>query len=200
MECQELLRKRRMVRSYTGEPVDREVLERIAATLRRAPSAGYSQGQRFLLVTEPGLLAQLADEAEREEPPDVEPWFRTAAAHVLVLVREQDYHDRYRRPDKLQDGEEIEWPVPFWFVDAGGALMLVLLAAVDEGLAAGVYGVIGEQEPRWRDLLRIPDDLTIVAGITLGRPAPDPGRSAATSRRTQPRRAPEEVVRWQRWT
>ena len=38
-------------------------------------------------------------------------------------------------PDKLSDGEEIDWPVPYWFVDAGAALMLVLLAAIDEGLA-----------------------------------------------------------------
>jgi hypothetical protein len=41
--------------------------------------------------------------------------------------------------DKLQDGKEIEWPVPYWHLDAGAALMLILLAAIDEGLAAGVY-------------------------------------------------------------
>jgi len=57
--------------------------------------------------------------------------------HVLVCTREDDYHDRYRQPDKLEDGQEIDWPVPFWFVDAGAALMLLLLAAIDEGLAAG---------------------------------------------------------------
>ena len=44
-------------------------------------------------------------------------------------------------PDKLDDGEEIEWPVPYWFVDAGAALMMLLLASLDEGLAAGVSGV-----------------------------------------------------------
>jgi nitroreductase len=200
VEFRELLRRRRMVRHYTGEPVDREVLDRIADTLRRAPSAGYSQGQRLLIVTEPELLAQIAEPVERETPEGAESWFGTAAAHVLVLVREQDYHDRYRRPDKLQDGEEIEWPVPFWFVDAGSALMLVLLAAVDEGLAAGVYGVPVEDEPRLRSLLGLPDELTIVAGVTLGRPAPDPGWSALASRSTQRRRPAEELVRWQRWS
>ena len=91
-------------------------------------------------------------------------WFRNAAAHIFVLTREQDYHDRYTQPDKLAitGGAEIVWPVPFWHVDAGAALMLVLLAALEEGLGAGVYGVPVEEDARVRELLGIPDDLTIV--------------------------------------
>jgi nitroreductase len=193
----DLLKRRRMVRHYTGERVPRETLERIVATVRRAPSAGFSQGQRLLVVDDPALIAQLAD----EEPGGVEPWFASAAAHVLVLTREQDYHDRYTRPDKLEaaGGSEIVWPVPYWHVDAGAALMLVLLAAIEEGLAAGVYGVQVEDQPRWRTLLGIPDELALVAGVTLGRAAPDPEWSKRTSRATQRRRTIDEVVRWNRW-
>jgi nitroreductase len=84
-------------------------------------------------------------------------------------------------------------------VDAGAALMLVLLAAIDEGLAGGVYGVPVEEEPRWRELLGIPGDLSVVAGITLGSPLPDPGWSRVTSRATQRRRTLDELVRWNRW-
>jgi nitroreductase len=89
--------------------------------------------------------------------------------------------------------------VPFWFVDAGAALMLLLLAAVDEGLAAGLSGVEGEAAAQVRARFGIPDDVTVVVLVTIGRAAPDPGWSAVTSRRTQPRRAPEESVRWERW-
>jgi nitroreductase len=189
-----------MVRHYLPEPVPTEVLERIVATVSRAPSAGFSQGQRLLVVTDPSALAALAAEHDRQRPPDVEPWFATAAAHVLVLTREQDYHDRYHRPDKLREGDEIDWPVPFWFVDAGAALMLVLLAAIDEGLGASVYGVPVELDPAVRDLLGIPADLRIVAGVTLGKAAPDPGWSRITSRATQHRRSLGELVRWERWS
>jgi FMN reductase [NAD(P)H] len=199
MSLYDLLRQRRAVRHYTGEAVPRETLERIAATVRRAPSAGFSQGQRLLVVDDRALLEQLAN--EDEEPEGVEPWFRSAAAHVLVLTREQDYHDRYTSPDKLDatGGSEIEWPVPYWHVDAGAALMLVLLAAIEEGLGAGVYGVPVEEQPRWRELLHIPDDLAIVGGITLGRPAPDPEWSKRTSRATQRRKTIDELVHWNRW-
>ena len=198
MDLREILKRRRMVRHYTGEAVPRETLERIVATVRRAPSAGFSQGQRLLVVDDAGLLADLAALAGPLEP-DVEPWFPSAPAHVLVLTREADYHERYRRNDKLQDGEEIEWPVPFWYIDAGATLMLVLLAAIDEGLSAGVYGVPVDQDPAWRALLDIPGELRIVAGVTVGRGAPDPGWSSKTSRATQRRRALDELVKWNRW-
>jgi nitroreductase len=198
VEFYELLSQRRMVRHYTGERIPRETLERIVHTVRRAPSAGFSQGQRLLVVDDPALLAELAREEESE---GAEPWFPSAAAHVLVLTREQDYHDRYTRQDKLDatGGTEIVWPVPYWHVDAGAALMLVLLAAIEEGLAGGVYGIQLEDQPRVRELLHIPDELAIVAGITLGRPAPDPEWSKRTSRATQRRRTLDEQVHWNRW-
>ena len=200
MDLRDILKRRRMVRHYTGEAVPREMLERIVATVRRAPSAGFSQGQRLLVVDDPGLLADLATLAGGSDDPDLEPWFPSAPAHVLVLTREADYHERYRSDDKLRDGKEIEWPVPYWYVDAGATLMLVLLAAVDEGLSAGVYGVPVEQDPAWRALLDIPDELRIVAGVTVGRGAPDPGWSGKTSRATQRRRGLDEIVKWNRWS
>jgi len=187
-----------MVRHYDGKPVPRETLERITATVRRAPSGGFSQGQRLLVIDEPSLLAQMS-EGEAEWAEGMEPWLGSAPAQILVMTREDDYHDRYQKGDKLQDGEEIVWPVPFWHVDAGAALMLILLAAIDEGLAAGVYGVFDETDARYRELFRIPDDFTIVAGVTLGQPLPDPKWSKATSRATERRRTIDEIVHWNAW-
>ena len=51
MEFRALLPKRRMVRHYAPEPIPRETVERIVETVRRAPSAGYSQGQRLNVMT-----------------------------------------------------------------------------------------------------------------------------------------------------
>lgn len=198
MEFRELLKRRRMVRHYDTEPVPHEVLERIAATVRRAPSGGFSQGQRILVVDDRDLLAAMA-EGDADRPAGAERWLGTAAAQFLVMTREADYHERYQKDDKLQDGEEIEWPVPFWHVDAGAALMLILLAAIDEGLAAGVYGIVAETEAKYRRLFAIPDELTLVAGVTVGRPLPDPVWSGLTSRATQRRRTLDELVHWNAW-
>jgi FMN reductase [NAD(P)H] len=179
--------------------VPRETLERIARAARRGPNAGYSQGLRLLVVDDPEVIEALtgseADEAERA-------WLLNAAAHFFVLTREQDYHDRYNQPDKLAitGGTEIVWPVPFWHVDAGAALMLLWLAAIEEGLGAGVYGVPVEEDARVRELLGIPEDLTIVTGVTVGHPADDPDWDKASSVFSQRRRAHDEVIRWNRWS
>ena len=202
MQFRDLLSRRRMVRHYGPAPVPDEVVRRIVATVRRAPSAGYSQGQRLLVVTEDEGRAEIArifSEAGWTASDDREPWLESAPVHVLVCTREDDYHERYRMPDKLQDGEELDWPVPYWFVDAGAALMLLLLGAIDEGLAAGVSGVPKDAAAKLRSVFGIPDEVELVALVTIGEAAPDPGWSAVTSRRTQSRRAPDEVVRWERW-
>jgi nitroreductase len=201
VEFRELLPKRRMVRHYAPTPVARASVERIVSTIRRAPSAGYSQGQRLLVITSDegrDELVRISESAWASDG-DLEPWLASAPVHVFVCVREGDYHDRYQQEDKLVDGEEIAWPVPFWFVDAGAALMLVLLAAIDEGLAAGLSGVPHDFADALRSSFGIPEDVAIVAHVTIGFPAPDPGWSALSSRATKPRRAESESIHWERW-
>jgi nitroreductase len=203
VEFRDLLKQRRMVRHYEDEAIPRDVLERIVRTVRRAPSGGFSQGQRLIVVTNAETRARIAQLLHEDEwvAQGREPWMSVAPAHVVVCTREQDYHDRYNESDKLAvtGGVEIEWPAPFWYVDAGAALMLLLLAAIDEGLAAGVYGVTVPEMKAFKELLGIPDDFWVVAGVTLGKPRSDPRASAASSRMSQRRRPLEEVVHWERW-
>jgi len=192
-----------MVRHYAPDPIPRDTIERIVRTVRRAPSGGFSQGQRLVVVTDAPTRARIADLLHEEEwvADGREPWLSVAPVHIVVLTREQDYHDRYNEPDKLAQtgGIEVEWPAPFWYVDAGAAMMMLLLAAIDNGLAAGVYGVTVPELQAFKDLLGIPDDVHVVAGVTIGRPRPDPKASASSSRLTQRRRDLDEVIRWEHW-
>ena len=96
-----------MVRAYESEPISRETIERIVGTIRRAPSAGFSQGQRLVVVTDAGTRQRIADILEEASPAPpsgttLEPWLN-APVLIVVGVREDDYHDRYRKPDKLID-------------------------------------------------------------------------------------------------
>ena len=192
-----------MVRHYDPDPVPRETLDRIVRTVRRAPSGGFSQGQRLIVVTDASTRQRIAALLHEDEwvSKGREPWLSVAPVHIVLCTREQDYHDRYNEPDKLAltGGVEIEWPAPFWHVDAGAALMLLLLAALDEGLVAGVYGVTVPEMSAFKQLLGIPDDVAVVAGLTVGKGKPDPNASRASSRMSQRRRTLEEVVHWERW-
>jgi nitroreductase len=195
MEFSEILRRRRMVRNYTDEPVEPAAVQRILDAARRAPSAGFSQGQAFVVVTGAERRAQIA--ALADEPAYVamgfDPWISRAPVHVVVCVSEKLYRARYREPDKSPDGREHEWPVPYWWVDAGAALMLVLLAAVDEGLAAGFLG--SHAMPELEATLGIPDHMAAIGIVTIGHPDED-RRSGSLARG---RRAWDEVVHYERW-
>ncbi|HTD79026.1 MAG TPA: nitroreductase family protein, partial [Chloroflexota bacterium] len=50
MEFQDVVRGRRMVRSFEDRPLPRDVVERILSNAQRAPSAGFSQGWAFVVL------------------------------------------------------------------------------------------------------------------------------------------------------
>lgn len=185
MEFSRVLAVRRMVRNYTEVGIDLEKLERVAAAALRAPSAGNSQAIAVVVVTEPELRGRIADIAEEADyvAAGFDPWISRAPAHVVIAVSEKVYRDRYAEPDKLGPDGEISWPVPFWWIDAGAAMMAVLLAAVDEGYAAGFLGV--HSIPDLKKLLEIPEDFSPIGIITVGKAAPD-RRSGSLKRGSRP--------------
>ena len=203
MEFRDVLTRRRSVRTYADREVPRDVLERIAnAAVLWAPSAGFSQGLRIVVVTDPETRRQIATAAKEDELAEHgrPRWKAPAPVHMVVLTREDDYHERYRRQDKLRitGGREIEWPAPYWYVDAGAAAMALMLAAIDEGLDTAIFGVTDVQG--LREVLGLPDDLRFVAVVTMGYPSDEADRpSTAASVQTQRRKPRDEVVRWETW-
>lgn len=191
-----------MVRNYTDEPVARDAIERIVKCATTAPSAGFSQGARMIVVTEPEIrkkIAEFADEPFYVET-GYEPWISRAPVHVVVALREGDYHDRYQEPEKLEDGEEMEWPVPWWWVDAGKVAMLVLLAAVDEGLGAGLFTLFPKaNNNRLREVLAMPDDVEVVGVVAIGHIASEPMKERQIADFKRRRRPMTELVHWEHW-
>jgi nitroreductase len=195
VEFAKVVMKRRAVRRFEEGGVDREVIERIARLAQRTPSAGFSQGQRLVVVTDPVRRKELARVCGEEAYDDLGmgPWISECAAQFVPCVSEEIYHRRYQEPDKVdEEGNEIEWPVPFWWIDVGATMQTIMLAAVDEGLASGFAGGdVGEIGA----LLGIPAEFTPIGVMPVGRPLPDV-RSPSLKRGWVPF---EEFARWDRW-
>lgn len=184
-----------MVRNYLPDAVDADAIDRIVDAGVQSPSAGFTQGQSFVVVTDlerRAHIAGLAGESGYVER-GFDPWISRAPVHIVVCVSEAAYHRRYRESDKTDEqGNEIEWPVPYWWVDAGASMMSILLAAVDEGLAAGFLGV--QSFEGLAEYLALPDDVMPIGVVTIGHPAPD-RRSSSLARGRRP-----GIVHWERWS
>jgi nitroreductase len=196
MEFRDVVMKRRAVRRFEEGGVDRPIIEGIAQLAQRTPSAGFSQGQRLVVVTDAEVrrrVARICGEAEYADL-GMGPWISQCAAQFVPCVSEEIYHRRYREPDKVDDaGREIGWPVPYWWVDIGATMMAIMLAAVDVGLASGFAGAFDPDGLRAE--LGIPEEFTPIGVMPVGRPLPDV-RSPSLKRGWVPF---EEFARFERW-
>lgn len=185
MEFADVVRRRRMVRHFKPDPIDPAIVERVLRLAQHAPSAGYSQGQAFIVVTNPATRREVGRLCGEDTYAAAfgHRWVSEAPVQVIACVSEAVYHRRYQEPDKLRaDGSEIDWPVPYWWFDIGCACMLVLLAVVDEGLAAGYAGITDFAPVR--ALLGIPEEVTPVGVMPIGYPDQDiPSPSLRRGRR-----------------
>src|SRR5205814_5420314 len=177
MEFSDAVRRRRMVRNFDPDrPVPRETVERLLDLAVRAPSAGFSQGWAFLVLSTPDEVTRFwAATTDPAGTPDS--WLRgMSRAPVLIvpLAHRDAYLDRYAEPDKgWTDRDEARWPVPYWYIDTGFAALLILLAVVDEGLGAVFFGIHPAIMADFRMRFGVPAEWTPIGAIAIG--YPDPG-------------------------
>jgi nitroreductase len=199
MEFQDVVLRRRMVRDFSDQPVARPLLDQLMANAARIPSAGYSQGFAFVVLTDPArrrLFWETTSGPEWRGESESVPLTR-APVVIVPLAHKQAYLDRYALPDKAHTplSAEAHWPAPYWDIDTGFGVMLILLTAVDLGLGALFFGIFrGEQA--LMDALGVPEGYRPIGAIAVGHPTP-----GGHSRPELPtgRRHLGDVVRWEHW-
>src|SRR5690242_2529512 len=203
MEFADVIRRRRMIRAFTTEPLPEGTADRLLKAAVRAPSAGFSQGFSFLVLEgaeQSGPFWQLI--LEQAEHAGDAAMHRTVEAMseaplVIVPMASKDvYLSRYAEPDKgWTDRDEARWPVPYWYIDTGFAALLILLAAVDQGLGAVFFG-----PPEFADFraeFGVPQEWTPIGAIAIG--YPDPTASLGGSARSRNRKPLADLVHRGRW-
>lgn len=179
-----------MVRRYDPDrAVPTALLHRALQRATRAPSAGFSQGWDFLVLVD-------ADDRDRfwrvcaEDVTAADRWLAgmmSAPALVVCLSHRDAYLDRYAEPDKgWTERDPARWPVPYWHVDTGMAALLMLLSAVDDGLAGCFFGLPGERLAAFRQAFAVPGDRSVVGVVSLGYPAEPLDRPSPGGRRRRP--------------
>jgi nitroreductase len=199
MEFQEVVLRRRMVRDFSDEPVARPLVEQLLANATRVPSAGYSQGFAFVVLTDPvqrRLFWETTSGPEWRGESESLPLTR-ASVVIVPLAHKQAYLDRYALPDKAHTplSREEHWPAPYWDIDTGFGVMLILLTAVELGLGALFFGIF-QGEKGLLNALGVPGGYRAIGAIAVGYPT--------AGERSKPelptgRRRLGEVVKWEHW-
>jgi nitroreductase len=198
MEFRDALRRRRTVRSYADRALPEGLVDELAAAALRAPSAGFTQAVSLLICESAADRGAFWSAAA---PDSASRWLegiRTAPALVQVWTSERAYLDRYAEADKgWTDRDPSRWSAPYWWVDAGMASMLAMLAAVDLGLGAGFFGIPIDRIRAVRAAFGIPDEQLGVGVISIG--YPDPGERPSGSPLRRPRRQRNQLLHHGRW-
>lgn len=201
---------RRMCRSFSPDPLDPAVVDGLLRLAQRAPAAGNVQGWQHLVLDTPAAVARYWDATLPASRRANFPWPGLLRAPVLIVpcADPPAYVARYGEADKqarvaassseragLAAGVD-HWPLPYWLVDTGMAVMTLLLGAFDAGLGACLFGQF-EHEAAVRSVFGIPSGVQPVGTIAIGRPDGGDRSSRSASQRRRP--AVAEVVHRGRW-
>lgn len=195
----DLVRRRRMCRSFLPSPLPPRAVDDIVDLATRAPSAGRAQGLRVVCLE--GVARDIYWDLTLPEPRRATfRWQRLLKAPTLLLVfADPDaYVARYRESDKRHTGlgESTEqWVTPYWTVDVAMAVMVMLLAAEERGFGA-LFFALANGEGAVRQHFEVPARLQTIGVVALGYPdtsdadALGQGRSAR-----RPRLGADQVMR-----
>ena len=199
MDLTEVVRRRRMARSFTESPVDPVVIRDCVELASRAPSAGKSQGWSLVVLegaeTERYWSVALPDSKRADF---AFPGLLRAPFLAIVTADPAAYLARYSEPDKSATGlgESVDaWPAPYWTIDASFATMVLLLAFENAGLGALFFA--HANEPGIRREFAVPERVEILGVVVAGHRTDGAlrrGRSAG-----RPRRKVSDIIRPGRW-
>lgn len=199
VEFSELVRTRRMTRSFARTPVPQDIIHRCVTLAATSPSAGKSQGWNLLML-EGQNTARYWDIAFPRHKRDgfAFPGLFDAPLIFLVLADPQSYLHRYSEPDKSSTGlgaSQDAWVAPYWTIDASFATMTFLLALHDEGLGALFFAHAAEDQ--LREEFSIPDDVIVLGVLAAGYESATPAAPGRSSGR--PLRTADSIIHRDRW-
>ena len=181
MTFDEILKRRRSVRSYDSRPVKEEDIKAICEAARLAPSAHNSQTWRFVAVTERNLIEKICDEAMR--PVIRNTWMKTAP---LLIVGCSKLDFMTNKVGSFVTGIE------YYQIDLGIAMEHIVLKATDLGLGTCWIGWFNEKKVK--EILEIPKKIKVLALLTVGYP------KTATIIREKKRKPLEEILYMEKWS
>lgn len=158
-ELDKVIRKRKMIRKYdqTREIPDK-IINKLIDNASRAPSAGHTQVQEFVVIKDPSIKRKLRLASVNQE--------QVEEAPVLIVVCSNTSRSVGRYGER---GKEF-----YSIIDGAFASMLILLTATNEGLGASFVGAFNDEKVS--EILGLPEHVRPIGIIALGYSDEKPAR------------------------
>jgi nitroreductase len=159
MNFEDVIRKRKMVRKFKrNRPISDRMIVKLIRNAHRAPSAGHTQVQEFIIVKDPLIKKKLRRAAVDQEYVEEAP--------VLIILCSNTSRSVARYGIR---GREF-----YSIIDGAFASMLILLTAVNEGIDACFVGAF--EDDKVSKILEIPEQVRPIGIICVGYPDEKPER------------------------
>ena len=157
----QIIAKRRSVRTYDSRPVPHDDIMAICKAAQAAPSAYNSQTWRFIVVTDRLTIEKICREAMRPIIPNK--WLAQAPVVIVGCSQLDIIANRL--------GSSITG-IEYYQIDLGIAMEHMVLKATELGLGTCWIGWF--KEKKMKQLLEIPDKIKVSILLTVGYPKNEP--------------------------
>ena len=167
---QSLLKNRKIVRDYIDSNQIYPELKKISEYTIKIPTAGFSRGIEIIHISEKQNIETMARYSNEElyVAKGFEKWLSKSISLFLIIINEEAYHKRYTEVDKNSSTNSKDWPTPYWYVDAGAAMMNCMLLIEETGLKSGFLGSHNMDIKNIKNHLSIPDEYLLLGFVTAG--------------------------------
>lgn len=150
----DLIFKRRSVRIFTKQKVEKETLTKLLQAAMAAPSASNGKPWEFIAITDPDTLEKLRGSLQYGK--HNAPAAIVVCANLSIATKESS--------------------VRFWVQDCAAATENILIAAAGMDLGAVWIGSYPKEDAMKaeREILGIPEDVTPLSLVYVGYPAEEP--------------------------
>lgn len=174
------IERRRSIRKYKEQPVEKEKIVALLENAHLAPSGSNTQPWHFIIVTDKDLKAQVAQVCHKQK------WMLSAPVFIVCVA---DLRVRLKSENLFVDEESSAFEIKQVIRDTSIAVDHLLLEAVNQDL--DTCWVAWYTQKEIREPLNIPSDKFVVGVITLGYADEVP--------KAQKRKALDEIVHYDKW-
>lgn len=177
MDVKEAIDKRRAHRSLGPVEITEDLVKELARAVSLAPSCFNNQPWRFVFVYDPEVLRRLHATLSKGNE-----WAQLASMIIAVFTKKE--------LDCIVKGRE------YYLFDTGMATAFLILRATELGFVA--HPIAGYNEERVKEVLGIPEDMTVITLVMIGRHSeainPLLSDKQIEAEKTRPERLPVERI------